>query len=169
MAKGWLFLGRNKQSKTEAVNVDNGALEVKTVGNNVLDTLYAHPDTTIAIATGASWVSDAFPREKANLLRISINFNNVPIEQKELVEIWIASKGSGLAITGTARGYLIEVPFIATRSSFNPSSPAYSESTSMAYLSDGDVPVFDEDCYIIVRNRTNQEITLRNINVIRVA
>ena len=33
MAKGWLFLGRNKQSKTEAVNVDNGALEVKTVGN----------------------------------------------------------------------------------------------------------------------------------------
>ena len=36
MAKGWLFLGRNKQSKTEAVNVDNGALEVKTVGNIVL-------------------------------------------------------------------------------------------------------------------------------------
>ena len=35
MAKGWLFLGRNKQSKTEAVNVDNGALEVKTVGNKV--------------------------------------------------------------------------------------------------------------------------------------
>ena len=36
MAKGWLFLGRNKQSKTEAVNVDNGALEVKTVGNIAL-------------------------------------------------------------------------------------------------------------------------------------
>ena len=40
MAKGWLFLGRNKQSKTEAVNVDNGALEVKTVGNIVADAYY---------------------------------------------------------------------------------------------------------------------------------
>ena len=49
MAKGWLFLGRNKQSKTEAVNVDNGALEVKTVGNKVL----IYSDTNVTITAGS--------------------------------------------------------------------------------------------------------------------
>ena len=70
MAKGWLFLGRNKQSKTEAVNVDNGALEVKTVGNiaalqsmNLADrpiytTITGPTSFTLLNTTLDTWVTD---------------------------------------------------------------------------------------------------------------
>ena len=90
MAKGWLFLGRNKQSKTEAVNVDNGALEVKTVGNIALVTIngveypvkYAIDDTDPENPVAVLAMVDAAPHNIAN--EGDVLEKGVPIIGKDL-------------------------------------------------------------------------------------
>ena len=99
MAKGWLFLGRNKQSKTEAVNVDNGALEVKTVGNIVSQ------EITINARAG---ISDVFVFHSSGATRAGVG-PYIPFSIKDTARLFITltnQTGAQLNEATTGLGFI---------------------------------------------------------------
>lgn len=132
--------------------------------NPKLDTsivqIYKSTDPAITIAPGASYVSPSFEVGDYSFFRFYANFDANNIEKNITdIEFFIETKPKGVAFDATAVGIASLIPVKATQVLLG--------SLDLVAHSDGDVPFFDNNFRIVVKNNKTVNHILRNITVFK--
>lgn len=128
-------------------------------GRSLLVYPMLYTDTPVSIAAGASVFSEDGSWRINNVngypfFRFALNFNEEIDPTK--IEVYYEDANKALAFSGVSNGMAKKVNILS-------SAPSISTSAQRIIISDGDIPIYNEDFKIIIKNIGVAPITLRQV------
>lgn len=118
-------------------------------------------DSSITIESKNAYTSPKIDGEDFSFIRFYINFDKSSIEPNcNNIEVFLDFRPKGVVSNAGAVGMFIRVPIRTC--TVNSGS-----SEEIVCYSDGDIPIYDNDIRIIVKNNKSVSHILRNITVIK--
>lgn len=128
-------------------------------GSSALD-VHHYNDDQVLIERHDNYVSDFIPLNNYNYLRFYINFDYRNAKTPDDLDIYIKFTPN-LPMNSTARGIFLRVPTQTTKS--DPGT-----SRGHVLYTDGDIPVYDLSCQILIENNNDSDYVMRNFSVIKI-
>lgn len=127
------------------------------IGNKIVP-LLLYTETPIEIGSGEVYLLDRVNQSQFKFCRFQLTFDH-GISPDD-IELYYVETNKGQPVSGSANGMIAKVDIQAYPSSFSGSTglPAASKRT---IISDGDIPIFNDDIIIAVKNKSNDSMTLR--------
>lgn len=150
---------KSLEDKIDAI-VDGTAPAVTQLsGSNLVEILHAWNSTAINIDAGGQYESEIFERADYSFMRVIINFTHT-VDATSNIEVWLNGKPEDLAFDGSAAGYGVEIPMITV-------SPSSAHGAKSVLMSDGDIPLYEYKYKLVIKNKKETNVELRNILIVK--